>query len=69
MTPEETDKALTALLITVAVAAAILAVTTRHILRMIEAGRLDAVDISLGNERREYRIKSDSVRRLLETRK
>ncbi len=65
MTKEEIEQALSAALISVGVAAAILAVSRLHAYKLIHEGRLEAIDIGLGKAP-AYRVKSESVRRILE---
>jgi len=65
VTEEEIERALSAFLITVAVAAAILAVSKFQIYHLIRQERLEAVNLGADNTP-YYRIKSESVRRLFE---
>ncbi len=65
MTEEEIEMALSAFIITVAVAAAILAISITQVYRLIRRGSLETVNLG-ADDIPYYRIKSDSVRRMLE---
>ncbi len=65
MTKEEIEQALSAFLITVAVVTAILAISRTQVYRLVREGSLEAINIGVGKYQ-AYRVKSDSVRRMLE---
>jgi len=65
MTEEEIKQKLVAAFITVAVAAGILAVSQPTVYRWINEGRLESLKIP-GPGKPTYRVKSASVRRLLD---
>ena len=67
MNQQELEQALSAVLVSVAVVAIILGVTDRHVKNLIHAGKLEGVDIG-AKEQAIWRVKSESVKRLLSER-
>jgi len=67
MNEKEIEAALEAALVPASVVATILGVTVWTIYNLVKVGRLEAVNISTGSKP-SYRVKTESVKRLLETR-
>jgi len=65
MTKEEIEQALSMALISVGVAAAILAISKIQVYELIHGGRLEAINVGMGRKP-AFRVKSDSVRRIFE---
>ncbi len=61
----EIENTLSTTLLTVSTVANILHVSKVQVYRLIECGKLEAVDIGAGNQRPGYRVKSSSVNALL----
>jgi len=67
MNREQIEAALQAELVPVSIVASIFAVSVVTIYTLIKVGRLEAVDIGTG-DRPKYRVRSESVKRLLDQR-
>ncbi len=66
MTREEIENALAAAFISTGIVADILATSKIHVYNLIKEGRLEAINIGAGSKNNIYRVKSESVRRILE---
>jgi helix-turn-helix protein len=66
MTEQEIEEMLKAALVTVAIVALILAVSQNQVIKMIRQGRLEAINVGTGSQKPVYRVKTESVRRLLD---
>ncbi len=65
MTREEVDQALLPELISVPTAAAVLTISRFQVYELIHAGRLEAVDVGSSNSRPYFRVRSESLKKLL----
>ncbi len=61
----EVESVLSSALVSVSVVALILGIKRLQVYKLIEAGKLEAVNVGAGQQRPRYRIKSDSVRNLM----